>query len=77
VDAKTVSGPILSCLAQKYICIPAIEAPSERIFSTASLLLSKFRNPDLAGRMVFIKNNLYGMKNSSRRQVEKNEGVWN
>jgi hypothetical protein len=35
---------ILSCLAQKYLCIPATEAPSEQLFSTASLLLSKFRN---------------------------------
>jgi hypothetical protein len=52
--------PILSCLARKYLCIPATEAPSEQIFSTASLLLSKFRNrmdPELAGRMVFIKKN--------------------
>jgi hypothetical protein len=50
--------PILACLAQKYLCIPATEALSERIFSTASLLLSKFRNrmdPELAGIMVFIK----------------------
>jgi hypothetical protein len=51
--------PILSKLAQKYLCIPATEAPSECIFSMVSLLLSKFRNwmnpPDLAGRMVFIK----------------------
>jgi hypothetical protein len=57
---KQFQFPILSCLAQKYLCIPATEAPSERIFSTASLLLSKFRNrmdPDLAGRMIFIKKN--------------------
>jgi hypothetical protein len=57
---KKLLFPILSCLAQKYRCIPATEAPSESIFSTASLLLSKFRNrmdPNLAGRMVFIKRN--------------------
>ena len=52
--------PILACLARKYLCIPATEAPSKRIFSTASLHLSKFRNrmdPDHAGRMIFIKKN--------------------
>jgi hypothetical protein len=38
---KKLHFPIFSCLAQKYLCIPATEAPSERIFSTASLLLSK------------------------------------
>jgi hypothetical protein len=36
--------PILSCLARRYLCIPATEAPSDRIFSTSSILLSKFRN---------------------------------
>ena len=57
---KQFQFPILSKLAIKYLCISATEAPSERIFSTASLLLSKFRNqmdPDLASRMVFIRNN--------------------
>jgi hypothetical protein len=52
---------ILSCLAQKQLCIPATEAPSEQIFSTASLLLSKFRNwmdPELAGRTVFIRKHI-------------------
>jgi hypothetical protein len=58
VEAKQSLFPILSCLARKYLCIPATEAPSEQIFSTASLLLNKFRNrmdPELAGRIVFIK----------------------
>jgi hypothetical protein len=57
---KQFQLPILSGLAQKYLCIPVTVAPSEHIFSAASLLLSKFRNrmdPDLAGRMVFIKKN--------------------
>jgi hypothetical protein len=51
----------LYLLYQPYnVFIPATEAPSERIFSTASLLLSKFRNrmePELAGRMINIKKN--------------------
>jgi hypothetical protein len=54
---KQFQFPILSKLAWKYICIPAAGAPSECIFSMASLLLRKFRtrvDPDLAGRMVFI-----------------------
>ncbi len=57
---KQFQLPILSGLAQKYLCIPVTVAPSEHIFSVASLLLSKFRDrmdPDLAGRMVFIKKN--------------------
>ncbi len=68
---KQFQFPILSCLAQKYLCIPATEAPSERIFSTASLLLSKFRNrmdPDLAGRMISSRRILNGMKHSSGRR---------
>jgi hypothetical protein len=57
---KQIQFPILACLARKYLCIPATDAPSAQISSTASLILGKFRervDPDLAGRMVFIKKN--------------------
>jgi hypothetical protein len=60
VEEKEVSvtNPCRPC--KKVSLYPATEAPSEHVFSTASLLLSKFRNrmdPKLAGRMIFIKKN--------------------
>ena len=49
--------PVLSQLARKYLIIPATSAPTERLFSTASLVISKKRsrlNPDVAGTQIFL-----------------------
>jgi hypothetical protein len=82
-EQKQFQFPILSaCLAQKYLCsIPATEAPSEWIFSTASLLY--WANSEAGWTQTLLvewfssRRILNGMKNSSRRQVRKNEVVWN
>jgi hypothetical protein len=73
---KQYQFPILSCLTRKYLCIPATEAPSERIFSTSSLLLNKFRNrrdPELAGRMIFIKKNFEWYKEFLQKKASEEE----
>jgi hypothetical protein len=65
LEAKTVTvtNPFMHCMkGSLYSCYRGTKSPSHQVntFSALSLLLSKFRNqidPDLAGRMVFIKKN--------------------
>jgi len=52
--------PTLEVLARKFLAIQASSAPSERIFSQASLLLSANRTrmkPKIAGKVMFVKQN--------------------
>jgi hypothetical protein len=49
--------PILSCLARKYLCIPATEAPSE----------------EHAGRMVLIKKNLEWYESFLRKKASEED----
>jgi len=52
--------PTLEVLARKFLAIQASSAPSERIFSQASLLLSAKRTrmkPKIAGKALFVKQN--------------------
>jgi hypothetical protein len=50
----------LEVLARKFLAIQASSAPSERVFSQASLLISAKRtrmDPKIAGKTLFVKQN--------------------
>lgn len=53
--------PILSKLANKYLCISATSVPSERVFSTAGNVISSKRNclsPNKAKKLIFLYQNV-------------------
>lgn len=53
--------PRVARLAQKYLCIPATSAPSERAFSTGGNVVTCNRSllkPDTVDKLVFLANNL-------------------
>jgi hAT family dimerisation domain. len=52
--------PTLANLAKIYLAVQATSAPSERVFSTASRILSDIKsrlNPEMAGKMLFVRRN--------------------
>lgn len=52
--------PRLALLAKKYLCIPATSTPSERVFSTAGLVVDKRRSaltPAIIDAIVFLNRN--------------------
>ena len=58
--AKT-EYPLLSALAFKYLAIPATSVPSERLFSTAGLVINKLRastTPELVSKILFLNKNV-------------------
>ena len=53
--------PMLASLARIVLCMPATSAPSERIFSLASLVISKKRgrtDPETAGNIIFLNETI-------------------
>ena len=54
--------PDLQKLAKRILCIPATSTPSERVFSTMGIIISKLRNrlsPSTAEAILFLKKNDY------------------
>ena len=52
---------MLASLARIVLCITATSAPSERIFSTANLIISKKRarlDPETAGDIIFLHDTI-------------------
>ncbi|KAG7364313.1 hAT family C-terminal dimerization domain containing protein [Nitzschia inconspicua] len=60
IGGKKRLPTFMSSLAKAYLSIQATSAPSERVFSAASMLIEKRRNrldPELAGKMLFVAQN--------------------
>lgn len=56
-----VAFPALSCIAKKFLCVPATSSPSERVFSCSGNIVTCHRaslKPDTVDRLVFLAQNL-------------------
>ena len=59
--------PRLSLVAKKILAMPATSVPSERVFSTAGILVSKLRNrlsPVLVDNIIFLNKNTFPLSAS-------------
>ena len=65
--------PVLSHIARVYLAVPASSAPSERVFSTASLVLSDRRRKleeSRVARLMFLKQNMKLYESISSRSKQ-------
>ena len=68
------SFPTLSKLARILLAIPATSAPSERVFSKASLVINKLRagmDPKNAGMVIFLKDYLTSERKKQKEEEQK------
>ena len=73
--SKEIIYPHLSKVAKKYLCIPASSAPSERVFSSAGLVVSKKRaalRGDNVAALVFLKQNWSAIEELEKHEREEN-----
>lgn len=53
--------PRLAKLASAYLCVPATSVPSERVFSTAGLIVNRLRSrlhPEHVDMLIFLNKNM-------------------
>ena len=57
--------PLIAQVARQLLCVPATSVPSERIFSTAGLIVSNLRSslkPENTDMLIFLNKNLQGLE---------------
>ena len=65
-------------MARVHLAIQATSAPSERIFSMASLIITKMRNrlgPEIAGKLLYLKQNWDVVNQSIMRAASRGEAI--
>jgi hypothetical protein len=75
---KTDLYPALSCLARKYLCIPASSVYSERLFSEYGNLYEKKRSrltPEIAEKVLFLHHNWGRVENNGRKPLDSDAAI--
>ena len=65
---KNTSILAFFAVAKQILAVPATSVPSERVFSTAGLVVNKLRNrlsPDLVDSIIFLNKNIFPVSETS------------